>query len=186
MTRSIVFLRAVNVGGRVVRMSALRDVFEGLGFTAVETFIASGNVIVDSVRPVTSSTISRIEQALVSAFGFPIAVFVRTDRELAEIAAFSPFPARDVSTALAFNVGMLAEAPGAEERARVLALRSDIDALHVHGREIYWLCRLKQNESSFTNAVLERTLRRQSTFRSVSTLRKIAAKYCGPRQEGRR
>ena len=48
--KAIAFLRAVNVGGRVVKMDRLRALFEGEGFTGVETFIASGNVIFDSRR----------------------------------------------------------------------------------------------------------------------------------------
>ena len=48
MPRYIAFLRAVNVGGRIVKMDALRAHFEAAGFTGVETFIASGNVIFSS------------------------------------------------------------------------------------------------------------------------------------------
>ena len=49
MPRYIAFLRAINVGGRhTVKMDFLRDFFESLGFSNVETFIASGNVVFDS------------------------------------------------------------------------------------------------------------------------------------------
>ena len=48
MTRYIAFLRAINVGGHTVKMAELKRLFEALGFTNVETFIASGNVIFDS------------------------------------------------------------------------------------------------------------------------------------------
>lgn len=48
MTRYFAFLRAINVGGHVVKMDRLRQVFESLAFSNVETFIASGNVIFES------------------------------------------------------------------------------------------------------------------------------------------
>ena len=48
MTRYVAFLRAINVGGHVVKMEALRKLFESMGFQRVETYIASGNVIFDS------------------------------------------------------------------------------------------------------------------------------------------
>ena len=48
MTRYIAFLRAINVGGHVVKMDALRRLFESLGFSNVETFIASGNVLFET------------------------------------------------------------------------------------------------------------------------------------------
>jgi uncharacterized protein (DUF1697 family) len=47
----------------------------------------------------------------------------------------------------------------------------------VHGREVYWLCRKKQSESTFSNAVLEKTLGRASTIRGVNTIQKMVAKY---------
>jgi uncharacterized protein (DUF1697 family) len=58
-----------------------------------------------------------------------------------------------------------------------MALKTDIDDFHVHGREIYWLCRKKQSESTFSNAVLEKTIGRRSTLRGVDTVKKMAAKY---------
>ena len=45
MPRLFAFLRAINVGGRTIKMERLRREFEVFGFPGVETFIASGNVI---------------------------------------------------------------------------------------------------------------------------------------------
>jgi uncharacterized protein (DUF1697 family) len=59
----------------------------------------------------------------------------------------------------------------------LVALQTEIDDFHVHGREVYWLCRKKQSESTFSNAVLEKTLRRQATLRGAATVQKMAAKY---------
>jgi uncharacterized protein (DUF1697 family) len=46
--RYIGFLRAINVGGRVVKMATLKQIFVNLKLAEVETFIASGNVIFTS------------------------------------------------------------------------------------------------------------------------------------------
>ena len=58
-----------------------------------------------------------------------------------------------------------------------MALKTEIDGFAAHEREIYWLCRRKQSESTFSNAVLEKTLGRQSTFRGANTVQKMATKY---------
>ncbi len=51
MTRYLVLLRGINVGGRnKVPMAALRDLLESHGHTKVSTYIASGNVILSSDR----------------------------------------------------------------------------------------------------------------------------------------
>ena len=47
MSRLFAFLRAINVGGRTIKMERLRREFEVFGFPGVETFIASGNVVFD-------------------------------------------------------------------------------------------------------------------------------------------
>ena len=48
MPRYVALLRAVNVGGRIVTMEALRELFEELGFAKAATFIPSGNVIFET------------------------------------------------------------------------------------------------------------------------------------------
>jgi uncharacterized protein (DUF1697 family) len=48
MSRYFAFLRTINVGGHTVKMDVLRQIFESFGFTGVETFIASGNVIFEA------------------------------------------------------------------------------------------------------------------------------------------
>jgi uncharacterized protein (DUF1697 family) len=51
MTTYVVLLRGINVGGKnAVPMAELRRCLEGLGFANVTTYIASGNVILDSER----------------------------------------------------------------------------------------------------------------------------------------
>jgi uncharacterized protein (DUF1697 family) len=39
------------------------------------------------------------------------------------------------------------------------------------------LCRKKQSESTFSNAVLEKKLGLKSTLRGVNTIQKLAARY---------
>lgn len=177
MPRIIAFLRAINVGGHTVKMDTLRGLFEDMGFAGVATFIASGNVIFETAETDAAALERRIETYLRAALGYDVATFLRTDAEVAAIAAYQPFPPAEMAAAQAFNVGFLAEAPDAGAVAKVLAFATDIDAFHVHGREIYWACRTRQSDSTFSNAVLERSLRRPSTWRNLNTVQRLAAKY---------
>ena len=56
-------------------------------------------------------------------------------------------------------------------------MKTGIDDFYVHGREVYWLCRNKQSESTFSNAKFERVLKVRVTFRGVNTVAKLAAKF---------
>ncbi len=177
MPRYIAFLRAINVGGHTVAMDRLRQVFESLGFSNVETFIASGNVVFETKSKNVSALADTIEKELEQALGYQVATFIRTGAELAEIANYQPFPEPNLKAATAFNIAFLADALDDKAKQKVMALRTAIDDFHVHGREVYWLCRKKQSESTFSNAVLEKTLGQSSTIRGANTVKKMAEKY---------
>ena len=177
MPRFIAFLRAINVGGHTVKMDELRRLFESMGFARVETFIASGNVVFEATSKNAKALEKKIEKRLKEALGYEVATFIRTDAELADIANYQPFRPSELEAAVALNIAFLADPLDGESKQKLMALRTDIDDFHAHGREIYWLCRRKQSESTFSNAVLEKTLSRPSTLRGANTVKQMAAKY---------
>jgi uncharacterized protein (DUF1697 family) len=181
MPRFIAFLRAINVGGHTVKMDRLRQLFEALGFSSVETFIASGNVAFQTATRNAQALEQKIESRLRAELGYEVATFVRTDAEVAAIANYQPFRQSDLDAATALNIAFLAEPLDAMAKKKLMALKTEIDDFHVHGREIYWLCRKKQSESTFSNAALEKTLGVRSTLRGANTIRQIAAKYASSR-----
>ena len=177
MTRYIAFLRAINVGGHTVKMDALRGLFESLGLSNVETFIASGNVLFETSSRDSGTLEKKIESKMREALGYDVATFIRKDTELTAIANYNAFAQSQLDTATAFNVAFLKESLDDSSHQKVMALRTSIDDFHVHGRELYWLCKKKQSDSTFSNAVLEKTLGGPSTIRGVNTIQKIVVKY---------
>jgi uncharacterized protein (DUF1697 family) len=179
MPRIIAFLRAINVGGHTVKMDVLRRHFESLGLLNVETFIASGNVIFDSPTKNIQTLETSIENKLRQALGYEVTTFLRTERELVEIAEYTPFRRSDLDAAVAFNVAFLKKPLDGPSVKKLSTLKTDNDDFHFHGREVYWLCRTRQSQSTFTNALLEKTLGLRSTLRGMSTIQKLSAKYAG-------
>lgn len=177
MQRYFAFLRAINVGGHTVKMDLLRQHFEGLGLLNVETFIASGNVIFEEDRDDVGSLEVRIEDTLKEKLGYPVATFIRTPRELARIAVHQPFSARVFDSAAAFNVAFLKSPQDETAVGRLAALENEFDRFHVEEREMYWLCQVRQSESKFSNAVLEKILGQPATMRNVNTIKKLVDKY---------
>ncbi len=176
MERSFVFLRAINVGGHTVKMDELRRLLEGLGLRQVETFIASGNVICEAQEEAALLE-ERIEAGLQAALGYDVAAFVRTPEQLSAIAACQPFPQAQFAEAAAFNVAFMKEALDEGRLTKLMAMRSEIDDFRAVGREVYWLCKLRQSQSTFSNAALERASGRPSTLRGMNTIEKMAEKY---------
>ena len=63
----------------------------------------------------------------------------------------------------------------------MLALGSDTDAFHMHGRELYWLCRVRLSDSPlFSGTLLPKTIGVPTTMRNITTVRKLAAKFARP------
>ena len=67
--------------------------------------------------------------------------------------------------------------PSSAARLRTVAgFNADADRFQLHGRELYWLSRQRQNESAFSDAVFEKALRMRVTFRGIGTLCKLEAR----------
>jgi len=177
MPRLIAFLRAVNVGGHIVTMAALRKEFEALGLKDVETFIASGNVIFTSRSTDFGALERKIEARLRASLGYDVATFIRTDAEVAAVAGHKPFSASHLRDAVALCVGFLSEPLGASAKHTLMSFTTDIDDFHTTGREVYWLCRKKQSDSTFSNARFEKAVKTRATFRGMNTVVRLAAKY---------
>lgn len=168
-------MRALNVGGHVVKMDALKEIFVKLGYTKVESFIASGNIIFETPSKAAAAHEKKIEAALEKTLGYEVITFLRTSDELSEIAAYQPFKGLD--DAPAFVIGFLQAALPAASQAKLMALGSKVDRFHIRGREIWWHSLTSQADSTFSNKVLEKTLGVRTTFRNVRTVRKMAAKW---------
>jgi uncharacterized protein (DUF1697 family) len=177
MNRYVAFLRAINVGGRTVRMERLRGVFESVGFGAVETFIASGNVIFESRTGSLEAIERKIERALASALGYEVATFVRRSHDLPAIARHQPFPvdpagAPDGNIYIGFLRGPLNPAA----RSELLHLASGACEFDVRGREFYWFVRGNLLDAGVSSAALERLLG-PATVRNRNTIVRLAGKY---------
>jgi len=92
MTSFVALLRAVNVGGTgKLPMSELKAICEELGFGAVRTYIASGNVVFTS-RKSEAAVKAALEKRLAAHAGKPVGVLLRTAAEMAQVLADNPFP----------------------------------------------------------------------------------------------
>jgi uncharacterized protein (DUF1697 family) len=90
VTGYVALLRAVNVGGRQLRMDDLKRIATELGLAAPRTFIASGNLLFRSDQD--EPTLKRgLEAALQSHMAASVGVMVRTAGEMADIVAANPF-----------------------------------------------------------------------------------------------
>jgi uncharacterized protein (DUF1697 family) len=177
VARYVVFLRAVNVGGRTLKMAEARKVLQDNGFDGVESYIQTGNLHVStSLRSVVKveQTVGRL---LGEHAGFDIVAVARTPAELGALVkavdgtppALAGEPNRYVSFCVsapsADAVRALAQWEGAGEHARVI------------GKDVLMEYAVPFNEAKLTGARLEKILGVPGTARNLTVVRALAQKW---------
>ena len=136
--RAVALLRGINVGGKhKLPMADLKEVAAGLGWTDVETYVQSGNLLFATSARSEAAVRRALEAALAERFGFEVPVVVRTGAEMAAVVAADPFG--DIATDGArYTVTFLPRPPDPD---RVAALPpAERGQYRVAGRELYlWL-----------------------------------------------
>ena len=177
MTRYIALLRAINVGGRTIKMEVLRQHFEALGLTKVETFINSGNVIFETRAAKNSSLEKKIEAQLRQMMGYEVSAFVRTEPELAAVAAYQPpFPPTPPEGAL--YIAFIQAPLSAPVLQALAAADTATDKFHAHHCEVYWWRAGRYSDSPLSaSGRFEKLLGVPTTVRKSTTVRSLAEKY---------
>jgi uncharacterized protein (DUF1697 family) len=128
----VALLRAVNVGGTgKLPMSELKAMCEELGFAAVRTYIASGNVVFTSRKSETAIK-AALEKRLHSYAGAPVGVLVRSAAEMVQVSADNPFPKAAPNRTVAI---FLDKAPPEDALASIRGQNNE--ELRLGRREIY-------------------------------------------------
>lgn len=134
--RQIALLRGINLGPRNrVAMPELRGLLAEAGFSDVQTYVQSGNVVLSSdARP--DEVARACERLIAERLGLEIPVVVRTRDELAAVVRLNPLRAV-ASNPKRYQVSFLEAPPAPEIVERLESVRAEPERLAVHGREIY-------------------------------------------------
>jgi uncharacterized protein (DUF1697 family) len=177
MGQYVAFLRGMNLGGRRIKNTELREEFEALGFADVACFRASGNVVFAAKGGSETKLSGQIESGLGEALGYEVPVFLRSAAELSALAAHEPFDAAAVEASKGkLQVALLPRKPTANARKVALAEATDEDRLVLEGRELYWLPSGGISESDLDLKAIEAAVG-PWTMRTMGTIEQIVAKY---------
>jgi uncharacterized protein (DUF1697 family) len=174
VARFVAFLRAVNLGERRVAMPTARKVLQELGLDRVGSYANSGNLLF-SAAGTASDYEAAIRSALQDVFGFELTTFVRTARQVNDLATAKPFgviaPGHTHFALLA-----LTRLTAAEKRA-VEALSNDHDEVVVRGRDAHWLIRSRSPETTLGPRQWKQALpENPTTARNTTMLERLARK----------
>ncbi len=175
MTLAIALLRAVNVGGRTLKMADLVTLAEDLGFEQPRTLLQSGNLVFGTAETPDAVLERRLEAEAAARFGFEVDFIVRSGVEWRDVIANNPFgdAARDDPSHLLVIPLKAAPPDGALEELRAAITGSETAALS--GRAAYVVYPDGSGRSKLTLQVIERRLKTRGTARNWNTALKLAA-----------
>jgi uncharacterized protein (DUF1697 family) len=132
-----VLLRGVNVGSaNRIKMPALREALVDAGFSEVETYVQSGNIVLES-ELAEAAVAEAVSGVLHNRFEIQSRSLVRGAEELAQIIACNPFPEYAAANPKLYYVTFLSEPA---EPARLSALQERAvgeEKVVAVGRELY-------------------------------------------------
>ena len=142
MQTLISFLRGINMAGHnPIKMNDLSNLYKDLGFSDVETYIQSGNVVFWSGYNEPVSVISqRIEEAILQKFSFNIPVMIRTVPEIKELSSSNYFLSEENFNPAKMAVIFLRQKCNKSQIHKVADINYPPDRFFISGSEIYIYC----------------------------------------------
>ena len=170
MTRWVMLLRGINVGGKgKLAMADLRALLTRLGAETVATYIQSGNVVFSGL--VDAAVFEEIvAREIELSHGFRPRVLVIVEEDFREIVAAYPFAAA-FDAPKTGHVWFLT-GPAAPDRAALAALASDTERFEIAARAFYVHAPDGIGRSKLAERA-ERLLGVPATARNLNTCRKL-------------
>jgi uncharacterized protein (DUF1697 family) len=179
MASYVVFLRAVNVGKRQVKMAQLREWLEAAGYADVATHIQTGNVRVSTSSRSAKKVGTDLERLLRDKTGFDVPCMVFTQAELRQVVedadAIEPPPFAGAAEERRFVV-FFKDPPTAEHVTACAAYDDELERAWVIGRAAHvWIGRKFMDAQIFGKL---RELFDPGTNRNLTVVRTLVDKWC--------
>ena len=166
----ISILRGINVGGnKKIKMDALREMYSELGYTHVQSYIQSGNVIFSTEKNDTESLQKTISAKIKESFGFDVPVLVYTAKEMKTNLENNPFK-DDSSKDVAFiHLTFLSTIPEKSLVEKITTSSFAPDEFILTGKVLYLYCPNGYGQTKLTNTFFENKLKLTATTRNLKT-----------------
>jgi len=170
----ISLIRSINVGGHnQIKMEALRQMYTGLGYTSVQSYIQSGNVIFNAIETDTQSLAGSISEKIHETCGFKVHVLVVPTIELKNALENNPYKTDFLKDPARIYLTFLSEIP---EKSLLEAIEPTLyapDEFSLFDKVIYNYCPNGYSSTKLTNSFFEKKLKVTATNRNLRTSIKL-------------
>ena len=174
ITRYIVLLRGINVGGNnIIKMADLKTCFQEMGFTNVITYIQSGNVLFDSNEIDQSVLTQQIEKTLSERFNYHSSVVLFPQREMIKLVNNAPEGFGKLSDEYRYDVIFLKPPLTSEEAFSKIKTKEGVDFVTA-GEGVLYFSRLSEKSSqSHMSKMTGTAIYKEMTIRNWNTTTKL-------------
>ena len=178
MPTFISVLRGINVSGhKIIKMKALQEMYEHLGFQHVRTYIQSGNVVFESIEADPEKLEKMIAGEALKSFGFEVPVIVLPKDTLRDISMQNDYISNRGEDISKLHVTILSKEPDKILVDRIRKEEYLPDDFIITGRTIYLFCPNGYGNTKLSNTFFERKLTVQATTRNWKTILELV-KMC--------
>lgn len=179
MSRYVVLLRGVNVGGKnLIGMPALQSIFENQGFTDVVTYIQSGNVLVSSGER-GAALVTRIEAMLSKAFGYTASVVVLSRPQLRRVVEDAPAGFGTRPERFRCDVIFLKAPLSSAEALERVPVNPDVDQVSAGPGVLYYSRLIPRASQSRMSRIVALPIYKQMTIRNWNTTTRLLGMMTG-------
>ena len=170
MTTCISILRGINISGhRMIKMDALKALYTELGFSHIETYIQSGNVVFRHKSNDLKELEKIIENSIRQKFGFEVPVIIKEMEELRQVIASNPFLEDETKEISKIYVTFLSSVPDMERFNKIGAGQNFEEEYKLFGDAIYIYCPNGYGNTKLSTNFLESKLKLPATSRNWKT-----------------
>ena len=170
MTSYISILRGINVGGHnPVKMEALRQLYTELGYSDIQSYIQSGNVIFRSTLTDPHYLEKSIQEKFFEVFGWNVSVLVLSSEELKTALVNNPFIKDELKNTAFMHLTFLSGIPDKTNLEKIHAGYYLPDEFYISGKTIYLYCPTGYGNTKLSNTFFENKLNLTATTRNLKT-----------------
>jgi uncharacterized protein (DUF1697 family) len=174
MTTFISILRGINISGqKLIKMDALRNLYENLGFQNVTTYVQSGNVIFTSNNIDVNKLEQEISRQIEKDFEFDVPVIVLTIDKMKQITDNNPFLKDSNKDQTFFHVTFLSSKPNLYLYKQIDDKKQNGEELFISDTAVYLYCPNGYGRTKLTNNFLEAKLKVRATTRNWKTTNEL-------------
>ena len=174
MTTYISMLRGINVSGqKLIKMDALRKLYENLGFINVITYLQSGNVIFTNKDQDPDKLGQIIRREIQKNFGFEVPVIVLTVDNLKQIIDHNPFIKDSNRDQSSLYVTFLSSKPDQFDTKVIEDKKQDKEEIIFSDNAVYLYCPDGYGRTKLSNNFLEAKLKVDATTRNWKTTNEL-------------